>query len=144
MCKNCSLSQFTTNNIIFLVLTSKRRLHVPALSDYLPITTQITIHCSSLLPRPERFLEKTDAGGWKLVKHERFVPYGFGRRMCMGQTMAKNTLFIVFATLLKHLKFDAPTAHPLPSPTNCTYGFISMPMPFYVNIKVIPKERPRP
>ena len=55
----------------------------------------------------------------------------------MGQTMAKNTLFIVFASLLKHLKFDAPTAHPLPNPSNCTYGFISMPEPFYANIKVI-------
>ena len=71
------------------------------------------------------------------VKHERFVPYGFGKRMCMGESLAKDTLFVFFASLLKHLKFEAPATQPLPDPDNYTDGFALMPKPFYVNIKVI-------
>ena len=87
--------------------------------------------------RPERFLEKTKAGVWRLVKRERFVPYGFGKRKCMGESLAKDTLFVFVASLLQRLKFDAPTTHPLPDPENFTDGFALMPKPFYVSIKVV-------
>ena len=72
-----------------------------------------------------------------MVKHERFVPYGFGKRMCMGESLAKDTLFVFLASLLQRLSFDAPKAHALPDPENFTDGFALMPKPFYVSIKVI-------
>ena len=50
-----------------------------------------------------RFLEKCD-GGVRLVKREQFVPFGFGRRVCMGEALAKDTLLIFFATLVKQLR----------------------------------------
>ena len=34
--------------------------------------------------RPERFLEESEAGELRLVRHERFVPLDMGRRICMG------------------------------------------------------------
>ena len=84
--------------------------------------------------RPERFLEKTEAG-LKVAKKERFVPFGIGRRICMGESLAKDTLFIFITTLIKHLKFENPVAHPKPDPENYTDGFTIIPHPYYVNIK---------
>ena len=83
--------------------------------------------------RPERFLEKTDAG-WKVVKRERFVPYGIGRRICMGESLARDTLFIFVTTLLKSLKFENPDNHPMPNPDNFSQGFTLIPHPFHVKI----------
>ena len=83
--------------------------------------------------RPERFLEETEAG-LRLVRHERWVPFGMGRRICMGMTLATDTLFIFTATLLKNLKFDNPLSHSKPDPKNYSDGFMIIPHPYYVNI----------
>ena len=45
-------------------------------------------------------------GNWRLVKKEQFVPFGFGRRVCMGETLAKDNLLIFLSTLLKHIRLD--------------------------------------
>ena len=50
-----------------------------------------------------RFLENCEAGV-RLVKKEQFVPFGFGRRVCMGEALAKDTLLIFFATLIKQIR----------------------------------------
>jgi len=86
--------------------------------------------------RPERFLEKCD-GGVRLVKREQFVPFGFGRRVCMGEALAKDTLLIFFATLVKQLRFEKPENHKEPDPNDFTDGFTIIPKPFYVNIKPV-------
>merc|ERR1712080_593414 len=73
--------------------------------------------------RPERFLSRTADGDWKLVKKEQFVPYGLGRRVCMGESLARDTL----------LSFLNPRGHSNPDPANFTDGFTVIPHPFYVN-----------
>ena len=85
--------------------------------------------------RPERFLEETEAGELRLVRHERFVPFGLGRRICMGMSLATDTLFIFMTTLVKSLKFDNSLHQPKPDPANFTDGFTVIPHPYYVNIK---------
>ena len=55
------------------------------------------------LSRPERFLEMFE-GGWRLVKKDQFVPFGFGRRVCMGESLARDNLLIFLTTLLKHIR----------------------------------------
>merc|ERR1719397_1762811 len=84
--------------------------------------------------RPERFLENCE-GGVRLVKKEQFVPFGFGRRVCMGEALAKDTLTIFFATLIKQIRFEKPEAHAGPDPKNYTDGFTIIPKPYYVGIK---------
>ena len=100
---------------------------------------------------PERFLEKTDSGTWQLVKKERFVPYGFGRRVCLGESLAKDTLRIFFATLVKHIRycesltfslesisrFTDPVSHPAPDPGNFTEASTVIPDAFHVNMELI-------
>ena len=53
--------------------------------------------------RPERLLEKTELG-LKIIKKEKFVPYGIGRSVCMGESLAQDNLFIFVATLIKKLE----------------------------------------
>jgi len=84
--------------------------------------------------RPERFLQETESGH-KLIRHEQFVPYGIGRRICMGETLAKDTLFIFMATLVKNLKFENPDFNPKPEPENYTDGFTIIPHPYFVKMK---------
>ena len=83
--------------------------------------------------RPERFLETVE-GETRLVKKDLFVPYGMGRRVCMGESLAKDTLFIFFTNLVKNLKFSNPVHQPKPSPDNFTEAFTIIPHPYYVTI----------
>lgn len=50
--------------------------------------------------RPERFL---DADG-ELIAHEGFIPFGAGKRRCVGENLAKSSLFIFFVALMQ--EFD--------------------------------------
>lgn len=88
--------------------------------------------------RPERFLEMFE-GGWRLVKKDQFVPFGFGRRVCMGESLARDNLLIFLTTLLKHIRFENPSGHKKPDPKNYTDGLTVIPHPYYVNIKLIRK-----
>ena len=83
---------------------------------------------------PERFLQKIDMET-KLVKKDMFVPYGMGRRICMGESLAKDTLFIFFTNLVKYLEFNNPVSHELPNPNNYTEGFTIIPKPYFVSIE---------
>jgi len=88
--------------------------------------------------RPQRFLEMFE-GGWRLVKRDQFVPFGFGRRVCMGESLAKDNLFIFLSTLLKHIRFENPVEHRKPDPGNYTDGLTVIPHPYHVNIQLIRK-----
>ena len=106
-------------------------------------------YLSQLFCRPQRFLEKFE-GGLRLVKKDQFVPYGFGRRVCMGESLAKDNLFIFLSTLLKHIRlnsrstyinglarFENPVEHRKPDPGNYTDGLTVIPHPYHVNVQLI-------
>ncbi|XP_022080874.1 cytochrome P450 2J6-like [Acanthaster planci] len=54
--------------------------------------------------RPERFLDRHG----NLVRREKFIPFGVGRRFCLGENLAKMEVFLVFTILLHHFTFKAP------------------------------------
>ncbi|XP_038077368.1 cytochrome P450 2J6-like isoform X2 [Patiria miniata] len=58
--------------------------------------------------RPERFL---DPDG-KLVSREELNPFGIGRRICLGEHLARMELFIFFTRLLHHFTFKKPEDAP--------------------------------
>ena len=37
-------------------------------------------------------------------RREEFVPYGLGRRVCLGEALARDTLIIFFTTLVRSLQ----------------------------------------
>ncbi|XP_076462581.1 cytochrome P450 2B4-like [Babylonia areolata] len=61
--------------------------------------------------RPERFI---DADG-KLVRPEEFIPFGVGRRMCLGEALARVELFLYLSTLVQHFRFLPSEPEALPS-----------------------------
>jgi 26-hydroxylase len=60
---------------------------------------------------PERFLS---ADGTKVVKPDYFIPFGVGRRVCLGDVLAKAELFLFFSTILHTFKLTLPQGATMP------------------------------
>ncbi|CAL8109768.1 unnamed protein product [Orchesella dallaii] len=83
--------------------------------------------------RPERFLDETET---KLIRHEPLIPFSSGKRQCLGETLARDTLFLFFTGLLQTFSFeiDPECAN---NDIRGSPSFVSSPKPF----KVIITER---
>ncbi|XP_066264264.1 vitamin D(3) 25-hydroxylase-like [Branchiostoma lanceolatum] len=75
---------------------------------------------------PERFL---DAEGNVINKPESFMPFGGGRRRCLGEQLARMELFLSFSTLLQSFTFKTPEGAPPPC-TDGVFGLTLAPHPF--------------
>ncbi|CAB1417174.1 unnamed protein product [Pleuronectes platessa] len=53
---------------------------------------------------PSHFL---DAEG-KFTKRDAFMAFSAGRRMCLGESLARMGLFLIFTSLLQHFRFTPP------------------------------------
>jgi cytochrome P450 len=75
--------------------------------------------------RPERYL---DADGSVTVP-EQFIPFSLGRRVCLGESLAKMELFLFLSTMIQ--KFQLLPANPkeLP-PLKSVFGVTSAPLPY--------------
>ena len=51
---------------------------------------------------PTRFLSED---GKSLVKNEYLMPFGMGKRVCLGESMARAELFLIFSTLIQKFSF---------------------------------------
>lgn len=66
----------------------------------------------------------------------RFVPFGIGKRMCMGDSLAKAELFVFATILLQRFRILPPEEHVVPNAGDVnTGGIIRNPKPFYVRIE---------
>ena len=79
--------------------------------------------------KPERFLD--EEGSFVPPKADRFLPFSAGRRVCLGEFLARIELFLVLARLLHSFKFENPPGCDLPTLEAIT-GIVSMPRPFSV------------
>ena len=84
--------------------------------------------------RPARFLKK-EGQKFKTVKHDMFMPYGIGKRVCMGETLAKAELWLFITAILKKFTISLPKNHPVPDPEDDIAGLTRSPKPFYVQVK---------
>lgn len=60
---------------------------------------------------PERFLNSMG----EFVNDERVVPFGIGKRVCLGQTLAEKEFFIFFTGFMQQFELRTPDGHVLPS-----------------------------
>ncbi|XP_076176144.1 methyl farnesoate epoxidase isoform X2 [Ptiloglossa arizonensis] len=58
--------------------------------------------------RPERFIDENG----QFVDDSWMIPFGLGRRKCLGETVARNTIFIFTACLIQKLHFMLPEKYP--------------------------------
>ena len=85
--------------------------------------------------RPSRFLKKDLNDQWKIEKKERFIPFGFGKRVCMGENLAKAELWLFATAILQRFTVKKPEDHPIPDPKNDIAGLTRSPQPFYVQFE---------
>jgi cytochrome P450 len=81
--------------------------------------------------KPERFLSPD---GSRIVNNEHLIPFGLGKRKCMGESLAKAELFLFFANLVQKLKVSLPKWHKVPSEDEYESSIFRSPNPFYVHI----------
>ena len=80
---------------------------------------------------PDRFLDSNGA----IVKYDQFIPFGIGKRLCMGESLAKQQIFIFFTMLLQRINIGVPKHRAeLPDKDDYTMGITTIPKPFYVTM----------
>ena len=84
--------------------------------------------------RPARFIDQ-NGGKIKTKKSEYFIPFGFGKRVCMGETLAKAELWLFVTSILKRFTISLPRNHPVPNPNDDIAGLTRAPKPFYVRVE---------
>ncbi|XP_054715573.1 cytochrome P450 307a1-like [Uloborus diversus] len=60
--------------------------------------------------KPERFISSTGS----ISKPDFFIPFGTGKRTCLGDGLVKSTLFLGLSTLLQHFDITLPKDYPEP------------------------------
>ncbi|XP_077024761.1 cytochrome P450 2D17-like [Tamandua tetradactyla] len=103
---------------------------------FIPKGTTLILHLSSVLKdetaweKPFRFHPGhfLDAQG-RFVKPEAFMPFSAGRRVCLGEPLARMELFLFFTCLLQRFSFSVPTGQPRPSDRG-PFAFLVTPPPY--------------
>ncbi len=110
---------------------------------FIPKNTMILCHLESLMKDPEVFPEPDkfdpvrylDSKG-NFKPHPRVVPFGVGRRRCLGENLARMELYLFFTGILA--KFNLERAFPNDKiTTDSLYGFVKYPKAF--NLRFIPR-----
>jgi len=82
--------------------------------------------------RPERFL---DSQGKLSLKLDVSLPFGAGKRLCAGETFARNMLFLMTATMCQQFDFVLGPNDRLPDLSQNLNGLIISPPDFWVQLK---------
>lgn len=87
--------------------------------------------CDPEVFRPERYLVD---GGKSVSVPENYIPFGFGKHRCMGETLARANVFLFIATLLQNFEFECPAGDSLSM--EWKDGITPNPMPYKATIKL--------
>ena len=113
--------------------TRVRQFAVPA--DALVVSNLYAVHRQpDLWPDPEHFNPEanflaaaTADGSLRLKNVEFLVPFGVGRRQCIGEAQAKQELWTLFVGLLQRFRVETAPGEPLPTDAAASGGTIRAP-----------------
>ena len=81
--------------------------------------------------KPERFLSP-HTGAFET--NPALIPFGIGKRECIGKSLAKIELFLIFSSLMHQFKF-MPSSDGKPNLDDVNYSILRIPKPFKVRIE---------
>lgn len=81
--------------------------------------------------RPERFL---NSNGSLNLKKDVSLPFGAGRRLCAGETFARNTMFLCIAALLQNFNLK-PSDGMLPDLNDFECGLTRVPRDCWIQLE---------
>ena len=76
---------------------------------------------------PDRFIDENGC----FIPHPNVVPFGVGKRRCLGEVLAKTELFIFFAGLIQKFEIKLANEEDVPS-TKYRPGITLSPYPFKI------------
>ncbi|KAM9095309.1 cytochrome P450 2K1-like [Sarcophilus harrisii] len=121
------LSHSTTTDVKF------RGYVIPKGTEVIPLFTSI-FKDKTLWETPHKFnpAHFLDAAG-NFVKKDCFIPFGLGRRVCIGESLARMELFLLFVGLLQKFTFKpAPGVDPADLDLTAEVGLTLTPVPHLV------------
>ena len=74
------------------------------------------------------------AVSFRFVKNDKMVPFGIGKRICMGELLARNELFLFTVNLLQKIRFLPPENNPTPNKENYNASMTRIPDDFYLRM----------
>lgn len=80
--------------------------------------------------RPDRFLDANN----KIINTERLVPFGQGRRRCLGEALARACLFTYTVGILQKFQLEIPAGTKLPE-KKTQPGLLTSPVPYEILFK---------
>ena len=82
--------------------------------------------------KPERFLEtNSDSGKVVFQPHPALIPFGIGKRVCMGESLAKNEMFLFFVRVIQRINIRV-TDGKRPDPNEFIAGVTRIPKPYNI------------
>lgn len=82
--------------------------------------------------KPERFLNED---GQFSVKLDKSLPFGAGKRLCAGETFARNAYFLVAAALIQNFNFEMPANEQMPNVSETITGVLRIVPDYWVHVE---------
>uniref|UniRef100_A0A914XRM1 Cytochrome P450 n=1 Tax=Plectus sambesii TaxID=2011161 RepID=A0A914XRM1_9BILA len=83
-----------------------------------------------VFPQPHSFLpERFLAADGSVKRVDELIPFGMGKRQCLGESLARTELFLIFVTLMQKFSFSIIPDLPTPT-TKAIFGVTAPPHPY--------------
>ncbi|CAK1552159.1 unnamed protein product [Leptosia nina] len=108
---------------------------IPPGTTIVPLINKINMD-PRYFPEPTKFIPERFLLNGKAHIPEYFIPFGVGRRVCLGDQLARMELFLFFANLMNHYDFMLPEGDEMPA-LEGSFGTIHAPHPYRIIFKKI-------